>query len=55
MNALEQFSLKDRVAVVLGGTSGIGLAIARGFVQAGAITIASSRDRAKVDSTAADL
>ena len=55
MNALEQFSLKNRVAVVLGGTSGIGLAIARGFVQAGAITIASSRDRAKVDATAADL
>ena len=55
MNALEQFSLKDRVAVVLGGTSGIGLAIARGFAQAGAITIASSRDRAKVDSTAAAL
>ena len=55
MNALELFSLKDRVAVVLGGTSGIGLAIARGFAQAGATTIASSRDRAKVDSTAAEI
>jgi len=55
MNALEQFSLKNRVAVVLGGTSGIGLAIARGFAQAGAITIASSRDKAKVDSTASEL
>jgi NAD(P)-dependent dehydrogenase (short-subunit alcohol dehydrogenase family) len=31
MNALELFSLKNRVAVVLGGTSGIGLAIACGF------------------------
>jgi len=31
MNALELFSLKNRVAVVLGGTSEIGLAIARGF------------------------
>ena len=47
MNALERFSLKDRVAVVLGGTSGIGQAIARGFVDAGAITIASSRDQAQ--------
>ena len=55
MNALEQFSLKNRVAVVLGGTSGIGLAIARGFAEAGAITIASSRDRAKVESTAVEL
>lgn len=49
MNALEMFSLKNRVAVVLGGTSGIGQAIARGFAQAGAITIASSRDRDRVN------
>lgn len=49
MNALEAFSLKDRVAVVLGGTSGIGQAIARGFAQAGAITIASSRDQDRVN------
>jgi NAD(P)-dependent dehydrogenase (short-subunit alcohol dehydrogenase family) len=55
MNAPELFSLKNRVAVVLGGTSGIGLAIARGFAQAGAITIASSRDQSKVDSAAAEL
>jgi NAD(P)-dependent dehydrogenase (short-subunit alcohol dehydrogenase family) len=52
MNALERFSLKDRVAVVLGGTSGIGQAIARGFADAGAITIASSRDQARVDAMA---
>ena len=52
MNALEMFSLKDRVAVVLGGTSGIGQAIARGFAQAGAITIASSRDQSRVDAMA---
>src|ERR1039458_1496440 len=55
MNALEQFSLKNRVAVVLGGTSGIGLAIARGFAQAGAIPIASNRDQGKEDSTASEL
>jgi NAD(P)-dependent dehydrogenase (short-subunit alcohol dehydrogenase family) len=55
MNIAELFSLKDRVAVVLGGTSGIGLAIARGYAQAGAVTIASSRDQARVDATAAEL
>ncbi|MGH9718765.1 MAG: glucose 1-dehydrogenase [Bryobacteraceae bacterium] len=49
------FSLKDKVAVVLGGTSGIGQAIARGYAQAGATTIASSRDQAKVDSMADEL
>src|SRR6266568_4734811 len=55
MSSLELFSIKDKVAVVLGGTSGIGLAIARGFAQAGAATIASSRDQAKVNSTAAEI
>jgi len=55
MNALELFSLKDRVAVCLGGTSGIGLAIARGFAQAGATTIATSREQSKVDAAAEEL
>jgi NAD(P)-dependent dehydrogenase (short-subunit alcohol dehydrogenase family) len=55
MNALELFSLKNHVAVVLGGTSGIGQAIARGFAQAGATTIASSREQAKVDAMAAEF
>src|SRR5713226_8063394 len=45
----EKFSLKNRVAVVLGGTSGIGQAIARGLARAGATTIASSRDSGRVD------
>jgi len=51
----EKFSLKNKVAVVLGGTSGIGQAIARGFARAGATTIASSRDRDRVEAQAADL
>jgi NAD(P)-dependent dehydrogenase (short-subunit alcohol dehydrogenase family) len=51
----ELFSLKGKVAVVLGGTSGMGQAIARGFARAGATTIASSRDQAKVDAQAAEL
>ena len=56
MNFLEEkFSLKNKVAVVLGGTSGIGQAIARGLARAGATTIASSRDRQRVEAQAAEL
>jgi NAD(P)-dependent dehydrogenase (short-subunit alcohol dehydrogenase family) len=51
----ELFSIKDKVAVVLGGTSGIGQAIARGFAKAGATVIASSRGQDKVDAEAAEL
>jgi NAD(P)-dependent dehydrogenase (short-subunit alcohol dehydrogenase family) len=51
----EKFSLKNRVAVVLGGTSGIGQAIARGLARAGATTIASSRDRDRVEAQAAEI
>jgi NAD(P)-dependent dehydrogenase (short-subunit alcohol dehydrogenase family) len=51
----EKFSLKNRVAVVLGGTSGIGQAIARGLARAGATTIASSRDRDRVEAQAGEI
>ena len=49
------FSLEGRTAVVLGGTSGIGQAIARGYRQAGANVVATSRDQAKVDAMAAEF
>lgn len=53
---LEQmFSLRGKVAVILGGTSGIGQAIAQGYVAAGATVIASSRDQKKVDATADEI
>lgn len=55
MNPLEMFSLQGKVAVVLGGTSGIGQAIARGYAGAGATTIASSRDQAKVAAMAEEI
>ena len=56
MSYLESlFSLRGKVAVVLGGTSGIGQAIARGYAQAGATVVASSRDQEKVNAMAAEI
>jgi len=48
-------SLAGKRAVVIGGTSGIGGAIARGFAAEGADVIATSRTRSAVEETAADL
>jgi len=45
-------NLAGRCAVVLGGTSGIGRAIALGMAEAGADVVASARRRAEVDATA---
>ena len=46
------FDLTGRVAIVLGGTSGIGRALVEGLVEAGADVVASSRRQAEVDATA---
>ncbi|HKC13501.1 MAG TPA: 2-deoxy-D-gluconate 3-dehydrogenase, partial [Vicinamibacteria bacterium] len=40
---LRALDLTGRVAVVLGGTSGIGLALAQGLAEAGADVVPSSR------------
>jgi NAD(P)-dependent dehydrogenase (short-subunit alcohol dehydrogenase family) len=47
--------LTNKTAVVIGGTSGIGLALARGLAQAGANVIATGRREELVRKVAADI
>jgi NAD(P)-dependent dehydrogenase (short-subunit alcohol dehydrogenase family) len=48
-------SLEGRTAVVLGGTSGIGLALTKGLADAGADVIATSRRTEPVEQAAAEV
>jgi NAD(P)-dependent dehydrogenase (short-subunit alcohol dehydrogenase family) len=48
-------SLEGKVAVVVGGTSGIGQAISLGLADAGADVVASARRKEQVESTAAEI
>jgi NAD(P)-dependent dehydrogenase (short-subunit alcohol dehydrogenase family) len=48
-------SLQGKIAVVVGGTSGIGRAISLGLADAGAAVIASGRNKDRVDAVAAEL
>jgi NAD(P)-dependent dehydrogenase (short-subunit alcohol dehydrogenase family) len=45
-------TVEDKTAVVIGGTSGIGEAIALSFAESGADVVASSRDQKRVSDTA---
>lgn len=49
------FSLAGKIAVVTGGTSGIGRALSIGLAQAGADVIATARRQQQVDETAAAI
>jgi NAD(P)-dependent dehydrogenase (short-subunit alcohol dehydrogenase family) len=53
--SLRQLSLEDRVAVVIGGTSGIGAVLARGLAEAGAAVVPTSRRAEQVDASAAAI
>jgi NAD(P)-dependent dehydrogenase (short-subunit alcohol dehydrogenase family) len=49
------FSLEGKVAVVTGGTSGIGRALSLGLADAGADVIATARRKEQVDATAKEI
>jgi NAD(P)-dependent dehydrogenase (short-subunit alcohol dehydrogenase family) len=53
--AFAPLDLTGKVAVVIGGTSGIGRALALGLAQAGADVVATSRRREMVDAAAAEI
>lgn len=51
----ELFSLKGRTALVTGGTKGIGLMIAKGFLQAGAKVYINSRNAEQCEAVSKEL
>lgn len=53
--AYDKLNLQGRVAVVVGGTTGIGRALALGLAEAGATVVASARRPDQVESVAAEL
>jgi len=55
MNNTDRFSLTGQYALVIGGTSGIGKAIATGYLQAGARVIVAGRDQGKLDRAVGEL
>lgn len=54
-NGLSRFGLEGRIALVIGGTSGIGKAIARGYLEAGARVVVAGRNADKLEAALAEL
>src|SRR5690554_5883922 len=55
MFTMEAFSLQNRRALIIGGSGGIGLALARGLAAAGAQVLVAGRDAAKLQRAAEAL
>ena len=53
--SLKLFSLQGKIAVIVGGTSGIGRALATGLAEAGADVVATARRQQQVDETAVEI
>ena len=52
---MDQFNLKDKVAIVTGSSKGIGKAIAKGLGQMGATAVISSRNQEACDAVVAEF
>lgn len=50
-----KFDIEGKVAIVTGGSSGIGLAIAKTFHEEGALVVINGRDRAKLEAACLEI